>query len=162
MHNNGEQFSFITDKIKEIRIGLFKSEINSELLLPNNVIQVLRVTDDGYVWFFTSCNGRHAANINRKFYAYLDFHKRGTDSRLLINGSAEIIDEEGDVEELITQSNYSQSVKPSLVLVKMKIMQAEYFEGTNNVKNSSWKERIFNSFTSFFSDNSAHKMYDFG
>jgi len=162
MYNNGENFGFITDKIKEIKIGLFKSEINSELLLPNNVIQVLRVDNDGHVWFFTSCNGRHAANINKTFYAYLDFHKRGTDSRLLLNGVAFIVDEENDVEELIQQSNYSKTVAPSLVLVKMKIMQAEYFEGHDSQKNSSWKERLFNSFAGLFSDNSNHKVFDFG
>ena len=94
MYNNTESFGFITEKIKEIKVGLFKSEINSELLLPNNVIQVLRVDNDGHVWFFTSCNGRQAANINKTFYAYLDFHKRGTDSRLLLNGVAFIVDEE--------------------------------------------------------------------
>jgi hypothetical protein len=32
MYNNGESFGFITDKIQEIKVGLFKSEINSELM----------------------------------------------------------------------------------------------------------------------------------
>lgn len=161
MHNNGENFGFITEKIKDIKVGLFKSEINSELLLPNNVIQVLKVDNDGHLWFFTSCNGRQAANINKTFYAYLDFHKRGTDSRLLLNGTAFIVDEEGDVNELITQSNYSRSVASSLVLVKMKIMQAEYFEGHEQQKNSSLKDKIFNSIYSLFSDTN-HKIFDFG
>lgn len=161
MHNNGENFGFITEKIKDIKVGLFKSEINSELLLPNNVIQILKVDNDGHLWFFTSCNGRQAANINKTFYAYLDFHKRGTDSRLLLNGTAFIVDEEGDVNELITQSNYSRSVASSLVLVKMKIMQAEYFEGHEQKKNSSLKDKIFNSIYSLFSDTN-HKIFDFG
>lgn len=161
MHNNGENFGFITEKIKEIKVGLFKSEINSELLLPNNVIQVLKVDDDGHIWFFTSCNGRQAANINKTFYAYLDFHKRGTGSRLLLNGIAFIVDEEGDVNELITQSNYSRSVVSSLVLVRMKIMQAEYFEGHEQQRNTSLKDKIFNSIYSLFSDTN-HKIFDFG
>jgi general stress protein 26 len=161
MYNNGESFGFITDKIQEIKVGLFKSEINSELMLPNNVIQVLRVDDTGNVWFFTSCNRRQAANINKTFYAYLDFHKRGTGTRLLLNGPAFIVDEEGDVSELITQSNYSRSVAASLVLVKMKIMQAEYFERNEEQKTGSWKEKIFNSFTNLFSD-AHHKIFDFG
>lgn len=161
MYNNGESFSFITEKIKEIRIGLFKSEINSELLLPNNVIQVLRVDDAGHIWFFTSCNGRQAANINKTFYAYLDFHKRGTDSRLLLNGTAFIVDEPEEVEELLSESNYSKTVAPSLVLVRMKIMQAEYFEGHDSTKAMSWKEKLFNSFAGLFSDTN-HKIFDFG
>ena len=161
MYNNGESFGFITEKLREIKIGLFKSEINSELLLPNNIIQVLRVDDNGNIWFFTSCNGRQAANINKTFYAYIDFHKKGTGSRLLLNGPAFIVDEEGDVEELITQSNYSKSLASSLVLIKMKIMQAEYFESSQEQKSGSWKEKIFNSFTNLFSD-THHKIFDFG
>ena len=161
MYNNGESFSFITEKIKEIKVGLFKSEINSELMLPNNIIQVLKVDDNGNVWFFTSCSRRQAANINKTFYAYLDFHKRGTGSRLLLNGPAFIVDEEVDVNELITQSNYSTSVAASLVLVKMKIMQAEYFESHEEQKATSWKDKLVNSFTNLFSDGH-HKIFDFG
>lgn len=161
MQNNGENFGFITEKIKDIKVGLFKSEINSELLLPNNVIQVLKVDNDGHLWFFTSCSGRQAANINKTFYAYLDFHKRGTDCRLLLNGSAFIVDEEGDVNELITQSNYSRSVASSLVLVKMKIMQAEYFEGHEQHRSTSLKDKIFHSIYNLFSDTN-HKIFDFG
>jgi hypothetical protein len=52
-------------------------------------------------------------------------------------------------------------VAASLVLVKMKIMQAEYFESNEEQKAGSWKEKIFNSFTNLFSD-AHHKIFDFG
>lgn len=160
MQQYTDSFELITEKIREIKIALFKPEINSELMLPNNVIQVLKVDDAGGIWFFTSCNGRQAANINKTFYAYLDFHKRGMDSRLCINGPAYIVDEPGDVSELIAQSNYSTTVAPSLVLVKMKIMQAEYFEGQSAVQKLSWKDRLLHTFQNWFADNPS-KTYDF-
>lgn len=160
MQKNGENFSFITDKIKEIKVGLFKSEIDSELWLPNNIVQILRVDESGQLWFFTSCSKMHAAHINRSFYAYLDFHKRGTDTRLLVNGPATIVDEEGDKIALMPQSNYSNSVASSLVLVKMKIMQAEYFDG-HEQPGSSWTERFMHTINSWFSD-SNHRVIDFG
>lgn len=50
--------------------------MNSELQLPNNIIQTLKVDDDGHIWFLTSCTGDHAQNIARSFYAYLDYYKR--------------------------------------------------------------------------------------
>ena len=157
MHNTGEQFSFITEKIKQIKIALFKSEINSELMLPNNIVQVLQVDDSGYIWFFTSCTGKQAKSINRTFYSYLDFHKKGTDSQLRINGPATIVEDEND--NFISISNYSKSVASSLVLVKMKIMQAEYFEGHSKEK-VPWKNRIFSTIHNLFFDND-HKIYDF-
>jgi hypothetical protein len=157
MHNTGEQFSFITEKIKQIQIALFKSEINSELLLPNNIIQVLKADDDGYIWFFTSCTGKQAKSINRTFYSYLDFYKKGSDCRLRVNGPATIIEDEND--NFISISNYSKSVASSLVLVRMKIMQAEYFEGHGSEK-ISWKNKIFSTINNLFFD-SDHKIYDF-
>lgn len=157
MHNTGERFSFITEKIKQIQVALFKSEINSELLLPNNIIKVLKVDDEGYIWFYTSCTGKQAKNINRTFYSYLDFHKKGTDCRLRVNGPATIIEDEDDA--FISMSNYSKSVSGSLVLVRMKIMQAEYFEGHLH-ENLSWKNKIFSTINNLFFDGD-HKIYDF-
>lgn len=157
MHNTGEQFSIITEKIRQIQFALFKSEINSELLLPNNIIQVLKADEDGYIWFFTSCTGKQAKNISPTFYSYLDFYKKGSDCRLRVNGPATIIEDENDA--FISISNYSKSVSASLVLVRMKIMQAEYFEGHGN-ENISWKNRIFSTINNLFFDND-HKIYDF-
>lgn len=157
MPNTGEQFNFITDKIKQIQFALFKSEINSELLLPNNIIQVLKADEDGHIWFFTSCTAKQAKNINPTFYSYLDFYKKGTDCRLRVNGPATIIEDENDA--FISISNYSKSVSASLVLVRMKIMQAEYFEG-RLPENISWKNRIFSTINNLFFDND-HKIYDF-
>ncbi|MFT3979134.1 MAG: pyridoxamine 5'-phosphate oxidase family protein [Ferruginibacter sp.] len=158
MQQHTETFDQITEKIREIKVALFKPEINSELMLPNNVIQVLKVDGAGNIWFFTSCTGRQAANINKTFYSYLDFHKRGTDSRLLINGPAFIVDEENDVQELMSQSYYSNTVAPSLVLIKMKIMQAEYFEGHEPQAKASWTQRFMNTINHWFSDENPKKF----
>ncbi len=46
--NHEKDFLFIKEKISEIKIALFKSDINSELQLPVNVIQTLKVEEDGY------------------------------------------------------------------------------------------------------------------
>lgn len=157
MHNNGDQFTFITDKINQLKVALFKSEINSELLLPNNIIQVLRADEDGNVWFFTSCNLQQAKNISRTFYVYLDFYKKGADCRLRINGAATIIEDED--ESFISISNYSKSVSARLVLIKMKIMQAEYYEGNLSQK-VSWKNKIFSRINNLFFE-STPRIYDF-
>ena len=58
-----KNLDFIKEKIKEIKIAIFKTELNPELQLPNNIIQTFKVEDDGTVWFFTSCNGNHVENI---------------------------------------------------------------------------------------------------
>ncbi len=152
-----ENLGFLKEKIRDIKIALFKSEINSELQLPNNIIQVLKVGDDGTVWFFTSCSNSQAENIEKSFYAYLDFYKKGTDCRLQISGKASIAEEDED--QLFALSNYSKGTAGSLILVKMKIMQAEYFEN-KQVANVSWTEKLKTAFNHLFVSPS-HRVYDF-
>jgi hypothetical protein len=152
-----ENLVFLKEKIKDIRIALFKAEINSELQLPNNIIQTLKVEDDGTIWFFTSCSGEHAQSIDKSFYAYLDYYKKGTECRLQLSGRASIVEDDG--EAFLTISNYSKSTVSRIVLVKMKIMQAEYFE-TKDQQKVSWKEKVKGAFTQLFF-NPSHRVYDF-
>lgn len=149
--------NFIREKIKDISIALFKSEMNSELQLPNNIIETLKVEDDGNIWFFTSCTGDHAKNIDKSFYAYLDYYKKGTDCRVQLSGKASIVEDEDG--SLLSVSNYSKTTAGRLVLVKMKIMQAEYFENRHQ-PNLSWKNKLKASFQHLFFSES-HRVYDF-
>lgn len=152
-----ENLIFLKEKINDIKIALFKSEINSELQLPNNIIQTLKVEDDGTIWFFTSCTGEHAQNISKSFYAYLDFYKKGTECRLQVSGKASVV--EDDDESFLVMSNYSKSTASRLVLIKMKIMQAEYFESKQQ-QHVSWKEKMKVAFNQLFF-NPTHRVYDF-
>lgn len=157
MQHLDTNLAFLQEKINDIKIALFKSEMNSELQLPNNIIETLKVEENGYIWFFTSCNGDYAKNIDRSFYAYLDYYKKGTDCRIQVSGKANIV--EDDNGDFLTISNYSKSTASRLVLVKMKIMQAEYFENRQTL-NLSWKEKLVGVFNDlFFPD--AHRVYDF-
>ena len=152
-----KNLEFLKEKIKDIKIALFKTELNPELQLPNNIVQTLKVEDDGTVWFFTSCNGKHAENIDRPFYAYLNYQKKGTGCRLQLSGNASIV--KNDDEGLFSICNYSKGCYGKLVLVKMKIMQAEFFEN-KFFENISWTEKIKNTFNHLFMP-PAHRIYNF-
>lgn len=152
-----ENLKFLKEKIKDIKVALFKSEINSELQLPNNIIQTLKVEDDGTIWFFTSCAGDYAQNVAKSFYAYLDYYKKGTECRLQLSGKASIV--EDDDQSFLNMSNYSKSTASRLVLVKMKIMQAEYFEN-KSLQPVSWKEKMKGAINQLFF-NPLHRVYDF-
>ncbi len=153
-----DNLNFIKEKICEIKIAIFKSEINSELQLPNNIIQVLKIDEDGTVWFFTSCSGDHKKTIDRNFYVYLDFHRKGVDGRLQISGHANVV--EDNEEDFLNMSNYSKSTASRLVLLKMNILQAEYFDARPSPQ-ISIMEKIKTAFHQFFFDNTHHRVYDF-
>ncbi len=148
---------FLKEKIKTIKIALFKTELNPGLQLPNNIIQTLKVDDDGTVWFFTSCNGNHADHIDTPFYAYLNYQKKGANCRLQLGGKATLI--KTDDQGLFSICNYAKGSYGKLVLVKMKIMQAEFFEN-NTFENISWTEKLKHTFNHLFMP-PAYRTYNF-
>ncbi len=143
--------SFLRDKIEDIRIALFKAEMNSVLPLPNNIISTLKVDDEGFIWFYTSCNGKYAPQVDKEFFAYLDYYQKGRDSRLRVSGRTCIVEGCGADAASVNSSN--------LLLLKMKIMQAEYF-GNDAEKQQSWMNKIKTTFTELLSA-SASKKYRF-
>lgn len=157
LNYDADHLLFLKEKISAIRFARFRAEINSALQLPNNIIQALKVEDDGTVWFLTSCSGEHAATIDRAFYAYLDFYKKGTDCSLQLSGRATIVEDDG--EAFLAISNYSTKLAGRLVLVKMKIQQAEYFENKSEPI-GSFKDKCRTIFNQFFVSN-PHRVYNF-
>lgn len=156
MQFNDTHLAFLREKIKDIRVALFKSEINSELSLPNNVIETIHTDEEGNVYFFTSCNGNHAGQITLPFYAYLDYHKKGSDIRLRVSGKASIVREDGDI--AAPESEERGISSRSIVLVKMKIMQAEYF-GESVQQNITWTQKFKATFNHFFFPSSEQHYY---
>ena len=152
-----EKLLFLKEKIQSIKFAIFRADINSVLQLPNNIIQTLKVEDDGTIWFLTSCSGDHAKTIDRSFYAYLEFYKKGTDCRLQISGTATVIEHDNEV--FITMSNYSKKLTGRLVLVKMNIQQAEYFENKMEPA-GSLKDKFVFAFNQLFLSN-PHRVYNF-
>lgn len=156
-HKQDEHLVFLKDKINEIKIALFKSETDFELQLPNNIIQTLSVEDDGTLWFFTTCNGCHARFMDKSFYAYLSYYKKDTGCRLQLSGKAIIVNDYTEssfpAENDFSKDNYTT------VLVKMKIMQAEFHEN-KMIHEVSWREKIKAAFAGLFMS-PAHRIYNF-
>jgi hypothetical protein len=152
-----KNLDFLKEKIEDIKIALFKTELNPGLQLPNNIIQTLKVDDDGTVWFFTSCNGDHVKHIDKPFYAYLSYQKKGSDCHLQLRGKATLVNTEN--EGLFSICNYAKGTYGKLVLIKLKIMQAEFFEN-KLLENISWTGKIKNTFNHLFLQ-PLHRTYNF-
>ena len=158
MQYNDTHLSFLRERIMDTKVALFKSEINSELSLPTNVIQTISVDEEGNIYFFTSCNGNFAKNIDHPFYSYLDYHKKGYGERLCISGKAIIVKEEN--EEIEPEKNIHGISEKSIVLIKMKIMQAEFY-GQAEQHPMTLPQKIKNSITHLFFPTNEHH-YKFG
>ena len=146
---------FLKNKISEIKIALFKPESDFELQLPNNIIQTLRVEDDGTVWFFTTCNGYHARFMDKPFYAYLNYYNKNKSCRLQLSGKAMVVN---DTESFVDSNDSKECY--TTVLVKMKIMQAEFDETNIPRDDISGPEKIKSVISALFLS-PAHRVYNF-
>ncbi len=135
-----ENIAFIKEKVDAIKIALFTSEINSEWKLPNNIIQTLKVEDDGTVWFFTTLRG-NAQSIDKPFFAHLEFYKKGSGCHLQLSGEGTIVDDPEAVLCAINNDLNSEHMH-AVVLVKMKVTYAEFYETKYASDNISWPKKI--------------------
>jgi len=152
-HNN---LIFLREKIKQIKIAMFKPEKNDMLQLPNNIISTLKVDDEGYVWFFTSQKGNYAQQPET-FFAYLEYYQKGGDGRLRINGKASIVTDYDEIDFAVKPS--VPGMYGQILLLKVKIMQAEYIisKPANKIP---FKERIKSMFTEIFISQE-QRVFDF-
>lgn len=154
MLTQDDNLSFLQRKIGEIKVAMFRSEINCELQLPTNIISTLKTDNDGNIWFFTSCNGKYAKNIDKSFYAYLDYYQKGGAYRLRVSGKASIVQDDP-----MAHASEIKPTKDNIALIQFKIMHAEYFEN-KSLATSSLKTRIKDFFTEIFSSHN-YREFDF-
>ncbi len=152
-----DKLVFLRTRIKEIKVALFKSEMRSELQLPNSIIETLMVEEDGTIWFFTTCYGCQAPYLDRSFYACLNYYKKGSGFHLQVSGNAFIVETEKRnpfINAGVTPKNTGNNV-----LIKMKILQAEIFE-TRPAEPVTWPEKLKGIMYNFFIP-PTHKSYNF-
>ena len=157
MNNQDEKLGFLQKKIMDIKIAMFRAEMHSGFPLPNNIISTIKADEHGNIWFFTSCNGNYAAHIDQHFYAYLEYYQKGRDARLRISGKASIVKDDTVDDDPVMIEDMSKA-SGNLILIKLKIMQAEYFEN-RPVQSPNISNRIKNFFSDLFVP--THRTYDF-
>lgn len=148
MENTNQDLLFLKEKIEEIKIARFKAETDSILRLPNNIISTLKV-EDGWIWFFTSCTGPYVQYLDRELFVTLEYYKKDSGCRLLISGRAIIEDEQ--------QPSFT-AARDRMVLLKVKILKAEYFGQRTSAL--SVREKIKSAINHLMAVN-PHRMYDF-
>ncbi|HWB26118.1 MAG TPA: pyridoxamine 5'-phosphate oxidase family protein [Chitinophagaceae bacterium] len=153
---------FLKEKISDIRSALFFSQNNDIIKMPTSIITVLRVDDEGNVWFFVKRPQQYLDAFEKEFPARLDFFRKGrsfflqvTGKAFIVEGNDKAIEEFADVTEQIRNNAMHE-----LVLMKIKIYSAEYYDNSPEEKSLWW-----NNFTQtiqrwLFSSRLGYKPYD--
>ncbi len=121
----------IREKIYQIRSALMYSMSNDLVKISNNIVSVLRVDDEGQLWFLCKKPHYPVEQCETSFPVRLVFYRKGISFYLEVSGKATIVKEENDLLESL-QSD-SRTEKP--VLVKMTVQNLEITESGERRKN---------------------------
>ena len=155
-----QQLNFLQEKIQQIGSAIFFNLSDSVLKLPTSVITSLKVDDYGYVWFFIKKPNQQLQEFEQEFPVRLDFFKKGVDYFLQVSGKGWVV---SDPEELNTFTALFNDADPAvvkdMVLVKVKMLKAEYYETASRAKNSWWQNAVGTITTWFRSSNHYGSTY---
>ncbi|GAC1423552.1 MAG: hypothetical protein NVS1B13_22520 [Flavisolibacter sp.] len=148
-----QQLNFLQGKIREIGTAIFFNLSESVLKLPTSLVHTLNVDDYGYVWFFVKRPKQQLKEFENEFPVRLDFFRKGTSHFLQVSGKAWVVNDPEQINSFSdAQEGNTQSEFQSMVLVKVKIMKAEYYE-SKTANNNSWLQDAFSAVTTWFRSN---------
>ncbi|MES1214563.1 MAG: pyridoxamine 5'-phosphate oxidase family protein [Bacteroidota bacterium] len=127
---NENNFPFIKERIAEIGSAIIYSMSNELITVPATIINILKIDDDGQLWFFINRPSRVMHDAEKKFPARLQFYRKGKPFYLKVSGCAGI-DEDPDMFNQLSddiKTNESSEAKQNMILVKLKITRVEYHE----------------------------------
>ncbi|MEP7141527.1 MAG: pyridoxamine 5'-phosphate oxidase family protein [Ferruginibacter sp.] len=148
---------FLENKIQEIKMAIFRAETGVVLQLTNNIISTIKTDSDGNIWFFTTFNSEYLKNVDKHFFAYLEYCQQEQYCRLRLSGKASIVVGDGETGSFTIETN--SPGKDNIVLIKFKILYAEYLENKQS-EPISVKEKVKSFFTGIFIPHS-HRKYDY-
>jgi hypothetical protein len=134
--NNHKNLQFILGRIQELKVALFHWQTTTVLKIPTSVVHTYRVDDNGDLLFFLPRPKQLLSQFEKEFPVGLNYFKKGVNYYINISGFARIVN---DPEELYSYDLTFEEMEQALhkdVLVKVKILKADYYENDISRKNS--------------------------
>lgn len=145
-----QQLSFLQEKIREIGSALFFNLSESVLKLPTSIVSTLKVDDYGFVWFFVQRPRQQLKEFEMEFPVRMDFFKKGSGCFLQVNGKGWVVTDPEELNGFVTLPEDAKKLALNeMVLVKVKIMRAEYHE-TRTANSQTWWQSAVNTVTTWF------------
>ncbi len=153
--HSSQQLNFLQEKIQQIGSAIFFNLSDSVLKLPTSLVSTLKVDDYGYVWFFVKKPKQQLQEFENEFPVRLDFFKKGSDYFLQVMGKGFVVNDPEEINTLKMSEEWNKLVCDDMVLVKVKMIKAEYYE-TQSRANTSWWQNAINSITAWFGTNNVN------
>src|ERR1700733_2810834 len=126
---NQSDLQFLQDKIQDLKSALFFSQNTSLLRMATTIVSILKVDELGQIWFFVSKPQQALHEFDREFPVKLEFFRKGKRFFLHVAGKAFIVADPEEINSLVYEDIREQA-KDHMVLIKVKMLKAEYFEST--------------------------------
>ena len=156
-----QQLCFLKEKIQEIGSAIFFNLSNSILKLPTSIVETIRVDDFGFVWFYIQKPKQDLREFDKEFPVRMDFFKKGKSYFLQVEGKAWMINDPEEINTLDSLSEDEKKGMEDMVLIKVKMLKAEYHETGNTARatnNSWWQNAVSNVYTWFRSANGGYRQ----
>lgn len=148
-----QQLNFLQEKIQEIGSAIFFNLSDSVLRFPTSIVSTLKVDDYGFVWFLIQKPIQNLTEFEMEFPVRLDFFRKGKNYFLQVSGKAWVVNDPEEINTLeILPAEAMQPTMNEMVLVKVKIMKADYYE-TKTSTNTTWWQNAVNTITTWFRHN---------
>jgi hypothetical protein len=154
--------AFLQDKIQEIGSALLYNESSSVLKFPSTIVSAIKVDDVANIWFVASRPEQCLQEFDQEFPSHLQCYRKGKGYYLQITGRARIINDPEEISELIDMpEDIKTRALKDLVLIKVKIGSAKYYENPVHLSPTSIKG-LFSRFSNWlFGDNLKKEQYSF-
>jgi hypothetical protein len=149
---NIQLLNFLQEKIQEIGSAICFNLSDSVLKLPTSVVNTLKVDDYGFVWFFMQKPKQHLNEFEKEFPVRMDFFKKGTAYFLQVLGKGWVVTDPEEMNSIdCLPENAKRLAMKEMVLVKVKILKAEYYEKAPG--RLCWWQNLANTFNAWFGTN---------
>jgi hypothetical protein len=143
LNQQTQQLAFLQDKIEQIGSAIFFNQSESVLKLPTSLVSNIKVDDFGYLWFFVKKPKQHLQEFDNEFPTRLDFFKKGVDYFLQVNGKGWVVADPEEQSTFLEMFNdIDAGLLEDMVLVKVKMLKAEYYETQLRTKHSWWHNTV--------------------
>ena len=134
---NQSDLQFLQEKIQDLKSALFFSQNTSLLRMATTIISILKVDDLGQVWFFVPKPRQALHEFDREFPVKLEFFRKGKRFFLHVSGKAFIVTDPEEIYSLVDE-DIRQQAAGHMVLIKVRMMKADYFESTISTRRAGW------------------------
>ena len=116
--NHNTEFKMVREKIGVMQSAIMYTLSNSLIKLPNSIITLLEVDEEGEIWFQCKAPMSYVHQYEQSFPVKLHFFQQGCSYFVDVNGSATIISH--DIDKHDRQNK--------LLTLKMDVAHSEYVE----------------------------------